>query len=1045
MCIRQLLIILLISLSINAYCQQDVQFHLNSHLLQGKTILKVKRDFYDPYLWVLAKNNEVYRVNSVTLAIDNYTPQFSAYNNFQFIDIAGRSKDTVFIATASTNIIQYKNGATRLIGSADHIPGPVTSVGIDKDLEYQESIIGHTLMIGTENGFCHYNMDTEQPVTVIDDGLSTVFEATYRKKMYKDSSTQYGENFNFNPDTIQYLPTVHGNWIGGIYIAPFWEGGKTFGYHINTGYYVSASIQEIGDEVDLANLFWGNSKGMFQVNDNLSYTSTTAHGHYLNGINVNKITSIYGLVAFGDNGYVPNPGNTKENLLIGTDAGLYFSSSVYNGYMVNYTGYLRTFSLFHYDELGNIRVNDISVNTSSTTMPVCEDGVWLACDDGLYLVKPDYAAYLNTHPLQAASFQDMDASISQTTICAGTSVTAVLSPVLYPELTVQWYKNGQELPAQTANTLVINSAGEYYAVLYDPCGNIHWESDHLTVQAISGPVFTFNYPDKLSLCNTTSTVLKTDDNPQYSYRWYTDGVLNGVTDYQLTVTQSGKYKVEVSACTNSWVSSKETEVDLINLPAPEITADKPKYCAGDIAQLTLNAPADPSYTINWFKDGTLISGDNDKISIPVTTDGNYTVTLNSTVGPCTQTSAPQQITFTPAPVFTFNYPDELRYCAGTPVTLSAAGSAAYGYRWYKDGTLTGEVTPSLSVTQTGKYKVEVSSCDGSWVPSKEVQVDLINIPVPVIATDKPAYCVGDNATLSIGVPVDPGYTINWYRDQVSLSADINQTSVNTTVAGSYTVTVANNQPNTDGSTCLQTANAQSLIFNPPPTASIQKIIKTTLCDGQTIDLKVIYNTGTVKWSTGGSSDQIKVSSSGTYTATVTTAAGCSADQAIDVTFFPNPVLNIPNTGVCVPSHKTATLTAPAGLASYTWNGQSGTNTFTTDHPQTVTLTVTDANGCLATQQIQVNDECPDVRIPNAFTPNGDGINDTWDIVGLEYDQTAMVRIFTRYGQQVFQSKGYGSQWNGEYQGKRLPVGAYYYIINTKNGTQTYSGEVTIIY
>ena len=784
---------------------------------------------------------------------------------------------------------------------------------------------------------------------------------------------------------------------------------------------------------------------MFQNNSNWSYFSAHGHAHYLNGINVNKITSIYGLDAFGDNGTEGNPGNTRENLLIGTDIGLYFSSSLYNGYLVNYTNLLRPFSLFHYDELGNIRVNDISVNTSSTTMPMCEDGVWLACDDGLYLIKPDYAAYINSHSLQVASFQDMDASIAQTTICTGTSVTATLSRVLYPQLTVQWYKNGQELPAQTANTLVINATGEYYAVLYDPCGNIHWESNHLTIQVISAPVFTFNYPDKLPLCNTSSTVLKTDDNPQYSYRWYTNGVLNGATDYQFTVTQSGKYKVEVSACTNSWVPSKEIEVDLINLPVPVVAADKPKYCAGDIAVLTVNTPVDPGYHINWYQDGNLITADQDKTSIQVTTDGNYTVNLSSTVGPCTQASVPQQIAFTPAPVFAFNYPNELSYCAGTPVTLTATGSAAYQYRWYKDGTLTGDVTPSLSITQTGKYKVEVSSCDGSWVPSKEIQVDLIDIPVLVITTDKPAYCIGDNATLSIAIPVDPGYTINWYRDNVLLNADVNQTSVNTNITGYYSVTVTNNQPNTDGSTCSQTSNSQSLIFNPPPTASIQKIIKTTLCDGQTVDLKVTYNTGTVKWSTGLTTDQVSVNRSGTYKATVTSAAGCITEASVDVEFFPNPILNIPNIAVCVPSHKTVTLTAPAGLASYTWNGQTGNNTYLVDHPQTLTLRVTDANGCQATQDIQVADECPEIRIPNAFTPNGDGINDTWTIIGLEYDPTALIRVFTRYGQQVYQSKGYGTPWNGEYRGKKLPVGAYYYIINTKNGSQTYSGEVTIIY
>jgi gliding motility-associated-like protein len=671
--------------------------------------------------------------------------------------------------------------------------------------------------------------------------------------------------------------------------------------------------------------------------------------------------------------------------------------------------------------------------------------VWLGCDDGLYLIKPDYAVYLNSHPVQAASFQNMDASISQTTVCAGTSVTAVLSPVLYPELTVQWYKDGQELSAQTANTLVISSGGEYYAVLYDPCGNIHWESNHLKVQIIVSPVVNFNYPDKLPLCNQTKTTLQTDNNPQYSYRWYTNGQLNGATGYQYTVTQSGKYKVEVSACTNSWVPSKEIEVDLINLPVPVISADKPKYCTGDEATLTVNTPAYPGYTLNWYKDGNMITGDRNQSRITVTTDGNYTVTIQSNIANCSQTSNAQQVTFTPPPSFTFNYPNELRYCSGTAIALKAEGSAAYQYRWYKDGTLTRDTGLSLSVTQTGKYKVEVSSCDNSWAPSKEVQVDIIDLPVPLISTDKPAYCIGDNATLSVSVPTNPNYTINWYKDNALLTVYTNQTSIQTTNGGNYSVSIVNNQTNTDGSTCMQTSSVQTIVFNPPPVASIQKTARTTLCDGQTVDLRVSYNAGTINWSTGQTTDQISVKQSGTYKATITSAAGCSTEVSADVQFVPNPVLNIPNAAVCVPSHKSVTLTAPAGMITYTWNGQQGINTYVVDHPQTVTLTITDANGCQATQDIQVADECPDIRIPNAFTPNGDGINDTWNIVGLEYDPTALVRVFTRYGQQVYQSKGYGTPWNGEYQGKKLPTGAYYYIINIKNNTQTLSGEVTIIY
>ena len=68
------------------FCQQqDVEFHPAGQFLSGKRILKIKRDFKDPYAWVLAANNKVYRINSITMVIDDYTSQFSQYNNLQFI------------------------------------------------------------------------------------------------------------------------------------------------------------------------------------------------------------------------------------------------------------------------------------------------------------------------------------------------------------------------------------------------------------------------------------------------------------------------------------------------------------------------------------------------------------------------------------------------------------------------------------------------------------------------------------------------------------------------------------------------------------------------------------------------------------------------------------------------------------------------------------------------------------------------------------------------------------------------------------------------
>lgn len=1035
---RNLLSILLLFIFINTFAQQqDVDFHLNAHLLTGKKILKVKRDFYDPYLWVLASNNEVYRVNSLTQTIDDYTATFAGYGNLSFIDIAGRSKDTVYIATNSSNVIQYKKGSANLLTEADGIPGTVNSVGMYTGLYFSERIMPLVLMIGSDKGFRLFD-PVKGKMTGGDAGDSKIYEATYRTIMYKDSSNQ--TEHAVTGDTIQYQPTTYIPGDGSIVREYLWEGGKSFGYHINTAINIFESIYIY--KTVFTNMFWGNNNGMYQNFANYSFYSIfSPSAHYLNGIKVNKITNIYGLTSFGYGD--PDQPNTKikQNLLIGTDHGFYFSSSIYGGSSYNFI----KFSLFHDDELGNVQINDVCVNASQITKPICEDGVWLAADDGLYYLKPDYGKYFNSQQLQAVSFENQDAGIDHTNICEGNSVEAVVNEYVYSGQSFQWYKNGKELPGESKSKLTIKTAGDYYAVLYDPCESIHLESNHLKVIVTNAPVFSFNYPDKLQQCDNTPVLLQTDNNPGYHYRWYTNGVLNNITTFSFTVTQTGKYKVEVSTCDGTWISSKEVEVDLMDLPVPRITSAESTYCQGDAAIMSLNTPAASDYTINWYKDGILLPADKDQTTITATASGSYTASLSSNNATCSKSATPVQLTFIPSPVFTFAYPDEMRFCDGTSVALKVAGGAGYQYRWYKDEILNGNVTSALSINYSGKYKVEVSACSGTWIASKEVQVDFTKLPVPLIALNKPTYCMGDMATLSLNIPLDPSYTVNWYKDDILLNDYRDHTSMTTTIGGNYKVKVISNQTNTDMTICSQLSDVKSVIFNDPPTVHIEKMVATGLCQGQTVVLKADHTNGLVKWSTGETSDQITVNASGHYSVIITSTSGCDAGDGIDINFFPSPILDIKDASVCVYNHQTVTLTAPAGFVQYNWNGQPGNQTVEISHPQRVSLTVTDENGCQATQLINVTDACPDVKIPNTFTPNGDGINDTWNIQGVEYDPAVLVSVFTRYGSKIFESKGYGTQWGGEYKGKKLPAGTYYYIISIKNGQQKYSGYVTIIY
>jgi gliding motility-associated-like protein len=85
-----------------------------------------------------------------------------------------------------------------------------------------------------------------------------------------------------------------------------------------------------------------------------------------------------------------------------------------------------------------------------------------------------------------------------------------------------------------------------------------------------------------------------------------------------------------------------------------------------------------------------------------------------------------------------------------------------------------------------------------------------------------------------------------------------------------------------------------------------------------------------------------------------------------------------------------------------------------------------------------------VNVPNAFSPNGDGINDVWNIRNLADYPDATVKIFDRYGKLVYTSRGYSKPWDGTRNGTALPVGTYSYIIQVKQGDTPLNGSVTII-
>jgi gliding motility-associated-like protein len=110
------------------------------------------------------------------------------------------------------------------------------------------------------------------------------------------------------------------------------------------------------------------------------------------------------------------------------------------------------------------------------------------------------------------------------------------------------------------------------------------------------------------------------------------------------------------------------------------------------------------------------------------------------------------------------------------------------------------------------------------------------------------------------------------------------------------------------------------------------------------------------------------------------------------------------------------------------------------------VTVTDANGCSVKDSAKVdpkNETC--LEIPNAISPNGDLINDVWNIGLRELYPLMEVVIFNRWGETLWRSeKGYPRPWDGTSNGTSLPIDSYHYIINLHNGSKPIVGNVTIV-
>jgi gliding motility-associated-like protein len=424
----------------------------------------------------------------------------------------------------------------------------------------------------------------------------------------------------------------------------------------------------------------------------------------------------------------------------------------------------------------------------------------------------------------------------------------------------------------------------------------------------------------------------------------------------------------------------------------------------------------------------------------------------------------------PTPAASSNSP----ICVGSDIHLSTAPVNNATYQWTGPNgytsTLQNPIISNATAISTGTYTLvfTVKGCNSLPVP---VQVAVDEPPVANAGPDQ-VVCIKAPETMLDGTITGGTSTGVWSTAGTGTFVPSANTlnahyipSAADTAAGSVKLTLTS----TSKDNCTISSSSMMIIFGPVP--AVHAGPDQSVCSQNTSVALAgsISIPGGGTWATAGTgtfSSQVSQlvnnylpsaadvqNGSVMLTLTANNAGVCYIPtDTVIITFVPPPTVYAGGTRYILDG-STITLfpTVSDNNVHYQWSPDININNDTLKNPvitggktdQVYKLTVTDSRGCVA-QDTALIKVAPTIKINNTFTPNGDGINDYWDIVGLIAYQDATVDIFDRWGRPVFHSLGYPKPWDGTYGGKPVAVGVYYYVINTHYEGQVFSGYVTVI-
>ncbi len=742
------------------------------------------------------------------------------------------------------------------------------------------------------------------------------------------------------------------------------------------------------------------------------------------------------------------------------DAGSGFASYLWNTGATSRTIVVSTAGSYTVTVTANtgcIGSDNENVTVYANPVPVINGGTGICQGSNTVLTVPgSYASYQwntgeTTSSITVSSAGSYSVTVTSGFGCSGTTNTQmVINPLPTPAITGitavcqgntttfdagAGYTTYQWSNGATGQTISPGTAGSYTVTVTDNNGCQNNTDISLVVNPLPTPSITGDF----EFCQGDNSDLNAGLG-YVSYLWS-----DGTTGSVINVTTAGSYSVTVTD-NNGCSASASTAIIVNALPVPVITGDN-TICDGTTT--VFNAGNYASYV---WSDGSVTS------SITIGTAGNYAVTVTDINGCVGSTSEALTVYDLPTASITGN--NTICFGESTDLTVSFTGAAPFTYTFSNGSVVSPGITaPALTATlpvspnNTTTYTlitVSDANCQGNVAGSAAVTVN--QLPLPVISGDL-SICDGETTALT----ATPGFvSYNW-------SNAATQPNISTGSAGIYTVTVV------DQNGCSNTSPAVNLIVNMVPVVSFTNDTSLS-CEVPKINFtnQSAYDPGSYfQWTfgDGGVSNAVNPShlyaAPGTYqtSLTITTPAGCvsSNSQPVSAIFFPLPVADfIYSPGATnVFNGKVSFVDRSDFAVSWLWDFGDG-NKSVEQNPShyfnevgdfRVSLTITNIAGCVDRYEevISINP----FYIPNAFTPNGDGVNDQFYYSGYDLDISSYrMRIFNRWGQLVFAGQDENDSWSGEgLGGQPAPAGTYVYKlqVTTRGGKEhVFHGQVNLV-